>query len=135
MSRRKVKDRDKLLAHPIIIRLTAAQYNKLEDIRQKSDHKTIGHVVRNILDHRPIKLLHKDISLNAPMEELAMIRKEIKSIGVNINQQTHKFHLSKNDTARYFHVHKTSQIYKEIEPKIDSLLLLVSKLAERWLQK
>lgn len=134
MSRRKATDQDSILSHPIIVRLTENQFKKLDKIRKESDIKTIGEVVRKILTNRPIKLLHKDISMNQPMEEMALIRKEIKSIGVNINQQTHRFHISQSDTERSFHAIKTSETYKSMEPKIDRLLSIISKLAEKWLQ-
>jgi len=135
MSRKKARDQDSILSHPIIVRLTENQFSKLEKIRLESDIKTIGEVVRKILTNRPIKLLHKDISMNQPMEEMALIRKEIKSIGVNINQQTHRFHISQNDTERSFHAIKTSETYNTMEPKIDRLLAIISKLAEKWLQE
>ncbi|WP_293743722.1 mobilization protein [uncultured Pedobacter sp.] len=135
MSRKKAPDQDSLLSRPIIVRLTEKQFNKLEKIRLESDIKTMGEVVRRILNNRPIKLLHKDISMNQPMEEMALIRKEIKSIGVNINQQTYRFHVSHSDTERAFHVNKTAETYKTIEPKIDRLLSIISKLAEKWLQE
>lgn len=134
MSRKKAKDQDKLLVHSIIFRLTESQFKKLEKIRLESEVKTIGAVIRNIISNRPIKLLHKDISMNAPMEELALIRKEIKSIGININQQTHRFHISETSTERSFHAIKTAETYKLLEPKIERLLILVSKLSEKWLQ-
>lgn len=134
MSRRKATDQDSILSHPIIVRLTENQFKKLDKVRRESDIKTIGEVVRKILTNRPIKLLHKDISMNQPMEEMALIRKEIKSIGVNINQQTHRFHISQSDTERSFHAIKTSETYKSMEPKIDRLLSIISKLAEKWLQ-
>ena len=135
MPRKKAKDQEGILSHPIIVRLTEGQFNKLEKIRLESDCKTVGEIVRKILANRPIKLLHKDISMNEPMEEMALIRKEIKSIGVNINQQTHRFHTSQNQTERSFHAIKTAETYKTIEPKIDRLFILLSKLAEKWLQK
>lgn len=135
MSRRKSKAQDSLLTHPIIIRLTEVQFNKLEAIRVKSDIKTIGGIIRRILANRPINLLHKDVSMNAPMEEMALIRKEIKSIGVNINQQTHRYHASTSETERSFHSIKTAETYKSIEPKIDQLMVIISKLASKWLQK
>ncbi|MBB5638247.1 hypothetical protein HDE68_004176 [Pedobacter cryoconitis] len=135
MARRKAKDQDKILSHPIIIRLTEQQYKKVADLWLNSDCRSIGEVVRKIIANRPIKLLHKDISMNAPMEEMALIRKEIKRIGVNINQQTHSFHISQNPIERSFHSSKTAETYKAIEPKIERLMELISKLAEKWLQK
>jgi len=135
MARKKAKDQDSILSHPIIMRLTASQFDKLEKLRIESDCKSIGEIVRKIITNRPIKLLHKDVSMNAPMEEMALIRKEIKSIGVNINQQTHSFHISQNPMERSFHANKTAETYKTIEPKVEKLITIISKLAEKWLQK
>lgn len=135
MSRKKVKGQDSLLSHTIVVRITTGQYEKLDQLAKESDGKTIAHVVRKIITSKPITLLHKDVSMSGPMEELALIRKEIKSIGVNINQQTHKFHISQNDTERTFHSNKTAETYKAIEPKIDRLLILVANLTMKWLQK
>lgn len=134
MSRKKVRNRESILSHTIVIRITANQHARLESIANESNTKTLAEVVRKILANRPIKLLHKDISMNGSMEELALIRKEIKSIGVNINQQTHSFHLSTNKTEMLFHSLKTADTYKTIEPKIDRLFIILSKLAEKWLQ-
>lgn len=135
MSRKKAKNQDSILSHPVIVRLTEGQFNKLVKLRAESDCRTIGEIIRRIIANKPVKLLHKDISMNAPMEELALIRKEIKSIGININQQTHRFHISESQTERSFHALKTAETYKSIEPKIDRLFVLLSKLAEKWLQK
>ena len=69
------------------------------------------------------------------MEELATIRKELKAIGVNINQQTKYFHTSDNDAQRAFYVLKTTELYKGIDTKVERLLTLISEMAEKWLQK
>lgn len=135
MSRKKARDPDSILSHTIVVRVTSGQYDKLDKLSKESDGKTIAHIVRKIIANKPITLLHKDISMNETMEEMALVRKEIKSIGVNINQQTHKFHISQNDTERAFHANKTAETYKNIEPKIDRLFIILSNLASKWLQK
>ncbi|WP_316753324.1 mobilization protein [Pedobacter gandavensis] len=135
MSRKKARDPDSILSHTIVVRVTSGQYDKLDKLSKESDGKTIAYIVRKIIANKPIKLLHKDTSMNETMEEMALIRKEIKSIGVNINQQTYKFHISQNDTERAFHTNKTAETYQSIEPKIDRLFLILSNLALKWLQK
>lgn len=134
MPRKKATERDAVLTHNIVIRVTEETFKKLEKIKKESDCKSIAQVVRNILADRHIKYIVKDMSMNGTMEELAMIRKEIKAIGININQQTHRFHISQSDAERSFHFRKTAEIYRSIDPKIDDLLQIVSKLAEKWLQ-
>lgn len=135
MARKKLSNQEELLSKPIVIRVNEATYARLEKIQKESDCQSIGEVARKILSNKRIKCFHRDISLNAPMEEMALIRKEIKAIGININQQTHKFHISETPMERSFHHIKTTDEYKRIEPKIDRLLAIISKLAQRWLQK
>lgn len=134
MPRKKTPESENILTHNIVVRVTEETFKNLEKIQRESDCKSIGQVVRNILADRHIRYIVKDMSMNGTMEELAMIRKEIKAIGININQQTHRFHVSQSDAERSFHFRKTSEIYRSIDPKIDNLLQLVSKLAEKWLQ-
>ena len=125
MPRRKATDQDSILSHPIIIRVTATAFNKLEDIRKDSDHKTIGEVARKILSNRKIKLFYHDISMNGPMEELALIRKELKAIGININQITRSFNADKAGTHRAFYVLKVADQYQIVDEKVNRLLTYV----------
>ena len=73
--------------------------------------------------------------MDGPMDELTGIRKELKSIGTNINQQTKYFHTCDDDIQRAFYTSKTSELYKGIDAKVDRLLILISQLTEKWLQK
>ncbi|WP_134090263.1 mobilization protein [Olivibacter sp. XZL3] len=134
MPRKKIKDQEQVLTNPIVIRVTLNEFNKLEKVRKESDCRSIGEVVRKMLSKQRVTYLHRDISMNGPMEELALIRKEIKAIGININQQTHRFHTSQNEAERAFFALKTASVYKQMEPKLEHLLSIVSKLAEKWLQ-
>ena len=83
--------------------------------RFDSDYKTIGEVARCILSNRKIKLFYRDISMNGPMEELALIRKELKAIGININQITRSFNQDKEGTHRAFYVLKVADLYKGVD--------------------
>jgi len=135
MSRKKSKNPEELLDHPIIVRLNEPTFKRLENILLHSNCGSIGEVARNILSKEKILMLHRDISLNAPMEELALIRKEIKAIGININQQTRHFHTSDSEAQRNFYFILTSDLYKNVGLKVDRLLELITKLSLKWLQE
>ena len=135
MPRKKSENQDNLLSHPIIVRVTSSEFERLEKLREKSDYKTIGEVVRNILANRKVKLFYQDISMNASMEEMALIRKELRAIGVNINQITRSFNQDKSETHKAFYILKAADQYKEVDLRIEQLLTIISKLAEKWLQK
>ena len=133
MPRKKSKNPEQLLTHPIIIRVNENTYKRLEKILLHSNCQSIGEVARNILSKEKILMLTRDVTMNAPMEELASIRKELRSIGININQQTRHFHTSENEAQRSFYFLRTSDLYKNVGQKVDRLLELVSKMSMKWL--
>jgi hypothetical protein len=135
MSRKKAEDQDELLSQPIIMRVSERQFKKLEQIRDNSNCQSLGEVVRKILQKQRILYFHKDISLNGPMEELSSIRKELKAIGININQLTRSFHISKNEAQKNFFILKVAERYEKVEEKVDRLLIVISQLSAKWLQK
>lgn len=134
MGRKKKTQRELLLNHLITIRVNDAVYKKIVQLQTDSNCHSAGEVVRRILSNEKIVILHKDISMDAPMEELAEIRKELKAIGVNINQVTRHFHSSGNDHRKLFYALKTMDLYQTIDSKVERLLSTVSKMAVKWLQ-
>jgi len=135
MARKKAKNRESLLTRPIIIRVNEPLFKRLEKLERESNCGSVGEVVRKIISGRRINCFYRDISMNGPMEELALIRKELKAIGININQQTRFFHTSATTAERSFYAMKTADLYRSVEGKVDRLLVIVSALAEKWLPK
>ena len=135
MPRKKMSNPEDVLSKPIIIRVTEELFTRLEKLKKESDCSSVGEVARKILAQKKINCFYRDISLNAPMEEMALIRKELKAIGININQQTKYFHTSQSSAERAFFVMKTGDLYKKVDEKVDRLLIIITKLAEKWLPK
>ncbi|MES2827735.1 MAG: plasmid mobilization relaxosome protein MobC [Sphingobacteriales bacterium] len=135
MPRKRATNQDALLTKNVIVRITETTFNKLEKMRVESGSSSVAAVIRKILSNRKIKLLHQDNSLNAPMEEMALIRKELKAIGININQITRTFNQDKAENHRAFYVIKVADLYKNVDERVEKLLVIISQLAEKWLQK
>jgi hypothetical protein len=133
MPRKKAIDQDTLLICPVRTRVTQTTWDKLDKLQQESGCQSIGEVARMILSGEKINCFYRDVSLNAPMEEMALIRKELKAIGININQQTKFFHLSKTEAQRAFYAIRTADLYKHVGGKVEELLTLINRLAEKWL--
>ena len=125
---------DTRLTHPIRTRVTAKTYRRLEQIQRDSNCRSMGEVTRKILSREKILILNRDASMSGPMEELASIRKELKSIGININQQTRYFHTAENESQRAFYFMRTTELYKNVGLKVDHLLALVARLSLKWLR-
>lgn len=135
MARRKSPYPEQLLTHHIQTKVTEDTYLRLDQLRVKSDCQTIGELARRILSKEKIVLFHKDASMDAPMEELTSIRKELKAIGVNINQITHSFHTATSDSQKNYQALRVAEEYKKVGLRVDKLLELISQLAKKWLQK
>ena len=73
--------------------------------------------------------------MNGIMEELTGIRKELKAIGNNINQLTRKYNSSPTEVQQAYYTLKAAELYQKVEPKVNRLLMLVSQLTEKWLQR
>lgn len=135
MPRKKSADPEKILSRVLRIRLTDAAFKRLEKISKNSDCHTVGEAARKILSKEKITLFYKDITLNSTMEELALIRKELRAIGININQITKAFHSDKRETPQMFQVTRVIMLYEKVEAKTETLLILINKLAEKWLPR
>lgn len=128
-------DKEERLTQMVRTRLTKTAYDRLIDIMQKSNCTTVGGIARKILSKEKIACYYIDTTMNAPMEELAAIRSELKAIGMNINQQTRFFNASKNDAQRSFYSLKTLTLYKMVDKKVEHLLDLVGMMSIKWLQE
>ncbi len=134
MGRKKAKNRDELLVHLLRVRVSDATMKRMEKLLAESSCRSIGEVGRKLLSRERINCFYRDASLAGPMEELAMIRKELKSIGININQQTRYFNAVKSTAEKAFHAKRTIELYQKVDAKMERLFVIISKLAGRWLQ-
>lgn len=134
MGRKKAKNQDELLVHLLRVRVSDATMKRLEKLLAESSCRSIGEVGRKLLSRERINCFYRDASLAGPMEELAVIRKELKSIGININQQTRYFNAVKSHAEKEFHADRTLELYQKVDAKMERLFQLISKLAGKWLQ-
>ena len=135
MGRKKAANTDEMLTEIIMLRVTKNTYDKLENIRSKSDCRTMPEVVRRIIDREKIIFFHKDASMDAPMEILIGIQKELKAIGLNINQVTRNFNSIAGERQRWYQIKRAAEYYRQVDSRVSLLLTMISQLAKKWLQK
>jgi hypothetical protein len=135
MGRKKKTDRDALLIHRIRTRVNDKSFQRLQSVLVKSNCQTIGQLVRQILSNEPITVFQTDITVEEPVQQLILIREELRAIGVNINQITHHFHLADSSSQKMFHALKVSEEYAKVGEKVDILINKVAEIGQRWLQR
>jgi hypothetical protein len=131
---RKLKQRERL-AKIFSVRVSERFYNRLEEIRKNSNCQYIGEVARRILYREEIIWYHKDASMDSTIAELALIRKELNSIGININQVTRHFHSADTTNQKVFQALKIVEEYKKVGQKMERVMDVTSEITKKWLQK
>jgi len=131
---RKLKQRERL-AKIFSVRVSERFYNRLEEIRKNSNCQYIGEVARRILYREEIIWYHKDASMDSTLAELALIRKELNSIGININQVTRHFHSADTTNQKVFQALKIAEEYKKIGQKLERVMDVTAEITKKWLQR
>ena len=128
MSRRKVKDDDRL-TRKIGLRVSAPFYDEMKTLLTKSNCRSIAELARRILYRKQIIIFTKDATMDATAAELAGIKKELRSIGVNINQVTKYFNSKAIPAAKILDALKILDESKKVSKKCDQVLAGIDKVA------
>jgi hypothetical protein len=132
MGRRKVKEEAEL-KHRLYTRVNDQKLQELQVLLRQNPKNDMSSLIRDILHNRKVKVFVKDQTLDNVMEELAKLRTEIRAIGVNINQITRLFNTYPEPQRKAAYAKMAFREYLSIEPKINELLRVISKLAKKWL--
>jgi hypothetical protein len=135
MARPKSENRKQLYTKVVRTRVTEAIYERMEKLLMESNCRSVGEVARKILSKEKILCLYKDVTMSGTMEELTRIRKELKAIGINVNQLTRGFNSSRDESGKAFYTLKAIERSKDIDVQVDRLMSLVTSLTKKWLQE
>ena len=117
------------------VRVSTQFFNKLSTLMRDSNCQTIGEFARMILQKEEIIFYTKDASAEKAADELAAIRRELKSIGNNINQIVRYFHGAPTPDLKFFEMMKALAEYQVVSEKINLLFTIISELSSKWSQK
>ena len=134
MSRKKVNDKD-ALKYRVETRVNATTFKKLEAIVQKTQDKEMSGLLRDILTNRPIQVITYDKGLDIIMEELSLLRVQIRAIGININQITRYFNTYPEPQRKQYYGKVAFQEYQALQPKIERLMEIITQLSKKWLSE
>lgn len=126
---------DDALKYRIETRVNEAKWNELNNILKGTMNSDMSSLLREILYSRPIKTYTYDRTLDMVMEELASIRAQLKYAGVNINQMTKRFHTYPELNTKAFYAKIAFEQYLAQQEKVDRLLVIITDLSKKWLQK
>ena len=134
MGRKKSTDTD-ILSFKVHARLKPEKYHALNELLKQTRYGSMSELIRRILEDRKVRIITYDASLDKVMESLCAIEKDLKAIGVNINQITRQFNSSTSESARILQSLQVSSEYKKVGDKVDAIQNLISKLVSKWLHE
>ncbi|WP_116789523.1 plasmid mobilization protein [Flavobacterium psychrotrophum] len=117
----------------IHLRLRPEEHEKLMQKYHSTTCRKVSEFVRNCLFEKPITILQRNASLDTGLQELTALREELRAIGQNLNQVTHKVNANPllatdSNWQASFTVQRQS-----LDFKIEELLTSLNTLAQTWL--
>lgn len=131
--RKKVKEQE-VLKYDIKLRVNQQHYDRLCKLLSQSRYKNMSELLRDIVCERQIITYTRDESLGVVMEELTRIRKELNSIGTNINQAVKQIHKTLDKSKTLLLGIEISDQIRLVEQQNNKLFPIISQLAKKWLQ-
>jgi hypothetical protein len=129
---RRIRGKENQLTCKIGLRVSEEFYNKLERWTESSNCRTVTELARMILYEERIVWYTKDSRMDATAAELAGIRRELRAIGVNINQVTRYFHSTDIPVQKIHDALKILDEFKAVSTKVDALLEAISNFSDQW---
>jgi hypothetical protein len=131
MSKR-TDDKTEQLTCKIGLRVSQDFFDKLERWTEHSNCRTVTELVRKILYEERVVWYTKDSRMDATAAELAGIRRELRAIGVNINQVTKAFNSTDIPGQKIYEALKILDEFKAVSTKVDALLEAISNFSDQW---
>lgn len=116
------------------LRLRPEEHEKLMRKYRSTTCRKLSEYVRNCLFEKPITVWQRNASLDTGLQELTLLREQLRAIGHNLNQITRQVNantLQAGDVQwqASFTVQRTG-----LELKIGQLLTSINNMAGLWLQ-
>ncbi|MGN7820661.1 plasmid mobilization protein [Chitinophaga sp. 22536] len=117
------------------VRLTPEEYNKLYAQFTTSSSQKFSEHIRKILLDKPIKMYHRNQSLDDLMAVLILLKDELNAIANNYNQVVKKLHMlnDKSDLAGWLSLNEAGR--KALNEKIIEIKEKIAQINDKWLQE
>ncbi|MCX2680964.1 hypothetical protein OOZ15_13505 [Galbibacter sp. EGI 63066] len=120
----------------LTIRLTRAEKKQLEKLLAKNAfNRNMSELLREMIFSKEITVKTYDASLVELMEKLSGIKKELRAIGVNINQVTRYFHNTRDPGKKRFYARRIAAASREVSEVTGKVLDIMSELGKKWSQR
>jgi MobC-like protein len=121
-------------SHWLHIRLRTEEHEKLMKKFKATTCRKVSEYVRNCLFEKPITTLHRNASLDQGLQELSLLREELRAIGQNLNQVTYRVNANPAVASDKTWQGAFLSARSSLVMKIEELSQAITKLSTLWLQ-
>lgn len=117
------------------IRLKPGEYKGLESRFNKTAFQTMSEYHRALLLGNPVTVIHRDKSMDEVLEELVLLRRELNSVGNNLNQAVRSINSAHGFPEYRLWMNLLTIINGKLEPSITQIKERMNQYADLWSQK
>jgi hypothetical protein len=117
------------------VRLKPSEYEAMEKRFKKTTFQSLSEFGRAMILGKPQTILYRDKSMDDTLEELILLRRELNSIGNNLNQAMRNINSAHGHAETRLWMGLLSVINGKLEPAIQQIKTKMNEYADLWLQK
>ncbi len=130
-----MKNEDENRSRILLTRLKPAEFKLLDNRFKKTRFRKLSEYIRSVLLEKPVTVMYRDKSMDEVLEELILLRKELNSIGNNLNQTVRNINAAHGPADSRLWINLLGVINSKLEPSIGQIKERMNNYAELWSRK
>ena len=130
-----MENEDEKRSRILLTRLKPAEFKLLDNRFKKTRFRKLSEYIRSVLLEKPVTVMYRDKSMDEVLEELILLRKELNSIGNNLNQTVRNINAAHGQADSRLWINLLGVINSKLEPSIGQIKERMNNYAELWSRK
>jgi hypothetical protein len=119
----------------LIVRFKPKEFELLERRFKKTVFRKLSEYTRDVLLEKSITVTHRDKAMDDILEELILLRRELNSVGNNLNQAVRNINAAHGQADTQLWLNLLATITGRVEPAIQQIKEQMNQYADIWSQK
>ncbi|RYY72256.1 MAG: mobilization protein [Chitinophagaceae bacterium] len=130
-----MENEDENRSRILLTRLKPAEFKLLDNRFKKTRFRKLSEYIRSVLLEKPVTVMYRDKSMDEVLEELILLRKDLNSIGNNLNQTVRNINAAHGQADSRLWINLLGVINSKLEPSIGQIKERMNNYAELWSRK
>ncbi len=134
VKRKVMKEKQANRSRFVGLRFTAAEFERIEQLRKGSTTPQISEFIRRVLFSKPVTFNQRNQSLDEFMAEMIQLRTELNSIGNNFNQAVRKLHTLSQIKEFQQWLQEYEMDKQNLLNRVGAIKDRINQISDLWLQ-